>query len=272
MKWFKRLLLGILALLVLGVITIYVGGEIVINRTYEATARNLLTSSRPDVMIEGERLARIYGCHEGCHGRNMEGTVFFDEPFLARIIAPNLTRAVDQYSSSELEAIIRQGVKPSGKSVLGMPSGSFSFLTDNDLSSILAFIDSYPNSDNDAGASSIGFLARLGLLTGKYEPGAAQVRSLQDEYGPGASSSMERGEYLAMTACSECHGLQLEGGFGPNLVIAKAYDLEAFVALMKEGQSIGGNELELMSQISQRRFVHLTDREIESLHEYLQSR
>lgn len=272
MKWFKRLLLGVLTLLVLSLLSIYIGGEIVINRTYESTPKNLLTSSRPDVISEGERLARVYGCHEGCHGKDMEGQVFFEQPFLARIIAPNLTLAADRYSTSEFEAIVRQGIKPDGKSVLGMPSASFSFLTDNDLSSILAFIKSYPDSDNDSGESSFGLLARLGLLTGKYQPAAAQIAALGDSDSAKPASPADKGEYLAMTACSECHGMQLEGDFAPNLVIAKAYDLEAFTALMKEGQSIGGNEMELMSLVSQKRFAHLTDGEVAALHEFLQSR
>ena len=272
MKWIKHLLLGLLALLVLSLLTVYIGGEIIIKRTYEVTPQNLLTSSRPDVMFEGERLARVYGCHEGCHGKNMEGQVFFEQAFLARIIAPNLTQAVKQYSNAELEGIIRQGIKPGGKSVLGMPSASFSYLTDNDLSSILAFIRSYPESDHHAGKSSFGLLARLGLLTGKYQPAAAQIASLNKSGSARLSQPVDPGEYLAMTACSECHGLELEGDFAPNLAIAKAYDLDAFAALMRKGQSVGGNELELMSQVSQTRFVHLTDDEIESLHEFLHSR
>ncbi|NNE05311.1 MAG: hypothetical protein HKN15_06270 [Xanthomonadales bacterium] len=271
-KWLKRIGLGLLGLTVLVVTTIYIGGEIIINRTYEPEAQNLLTSSRPDVISEGERLAKIYGCSEGCHGKDMEGQVFFEQAFLAKIIAPNLTRAVEQYSTAELEAIVRQGIKPDGKSVLGMPSASFSYLTDNDLSSILAFISSSPKINHDPGESSFGLLARLGLLTGQYRPGAKEVESIQAGVNTSSSAGMGKGEYLAITACSECHGLQLEGDFGPNLAIAKAYDLEAFTALMRDGKSVGGNELDLMVLVSQKRFIHLTDHEIEALHGFLQSR
>jgi len=46
--------------------------------------------------VSGERLSRIHGC-SGCHGRQLEGQVFADIPHVARLIAPNLTMARDQY-------------------------------------------------------------------------------------------------------------------------------------------------------------------------------
>lgn len=267
MKWFKRLLFLLLGLIGLGLATVYAGSAVILNRGYEPVERNLLTSSRPDVISGGERLAKVYGCHEGCHGKDMQGQVFFEQPFLARVIAPNLTTAVERYSVTELEAIIRQGIKPDGKSVMGMPSASFSYLSDSDLSAIVSFIRSYPQSDHDAGESSFGPLARFGILTGEFQPAAAELREMvHKELEPGS------GEYLAMNACSECHGMDLEGGFAPNLAIAKAYDLDAFTGLMREGKSVGGNELGLMAVVSRNRFAHFTETEIEALHAYLHSR
>lgn len=270
MKWVKRFTLGLLVLVVLSLVTIYVGGGLVINRVYEPVARNILTSSRPDVLSEGERLSRALGCLDGCHGKNMEGRVFFEEAFLARIVAPNLTVAAEQYSTTELEAIIRQGIKPNGKSVLAMPSDSLSRMTDHDLSAIISFIKLYPKQDNDPGDSSFSILARLGLIMGEYVPAAAG--DISQPWDSKGDSLLEQGEYLAYLGCSECHGMDLAGDFGPDLVIAKAYDLDAFTALMKDGQSVGGNDLGLMSEVAVKRFSHFQDEEILALQAFLHSR
>ena len=45
-----------------------------------------------------------------------------------------------------------------------------------------------------------------------------------------------------MNACSECHGLELEGneGFAPPLVFAKGYAFENFRKLMATGVGVVG--------------------------------
>jgi hypothetical protein len=61
---------------------------------------------------EGRRLAVIRGCFGGCHGKQAEGMVMFDDPVIGRVVAPNLTAAVRQYSDTELATIIRTGLRP----------------------------------------------------------------------------------------------------------------------------------------------------------------
>lgn len=272
MKWVKRLGLGMLALATLALVTIYAGGEWVLNRHYEPVPNNVLLSSRPDVLAKGERLSRLYGCHEACHGKDMEGAVFFDEPWLARLVAPNLTRAAEQYTPVELEAIVRQGILPNGRSVTAMPSASFSYLTDSDLAAILSFIRAYPKNDQDLGPSSYRLMARFGLLAGWFSPAAQTLHEQSGDTQPADKSSMGRGEYLAMTACSECHGMDLNGDFGPDLAVVKAYSPEDFATLMTTGLGIGERELGVMTEVSRGRFVHLTAEETADLFGFLQSR
>ena len=50
-----------------------------------------------------------------------------------RIVAPNLTRIVHEYSDQELEAVIRHGVRPDGSSVVIMPSAMFANVSDEGL-------------------------------------------------------------------------------------------------------------------------------------------
>ena len=173
MKWVKRILLGLLAIALLGTGIVYGWGSMIVSREYAAEPRNIILSSRPEIIARGERLAQVFGCFFGCHGEDMEGEVFFEGWAVGRIISPNLTRAVDELSHTELEAIIRQGVRPDGKSVLGMPSASFATMSDRDLSAILSFIDSYPKQELDLGRSKYGLLPRYLLISGELEPEAA---------------------------------------------------------------------------------------------------
>lgn len=273
MKWVKRILLGLLALVVVSVLVVYAWSAVILNARYEAEPRSLLLSSRPDVIAHGERLAQVFGCYHGCHAPDMEGQVFFDQWYIARVVAPNLTRAARDMSTSEFEALVRQGVRPDGRSVFGMPSASFASMTDRDLSAILSFIAQYPEQANDAGATRFGPLARLFLVLGEFQPAAKEVAHEPWESGL-ESTPLKHGEYLALNACSECHGLELEGseGFAPPLAIAKGYDLDAFRRLMAEGVGLGERDLGLMSRVAKARFSHMTPAEVEALHAYLHSR
>ncbi|MDX1460824.1 MAG: c-type cytochrome [Xanthomonadales bacterium] len=271
MKWVKRVLAVVVILVVVAALTLYAWSASIIQRSYEAQQRSVIASSRPDVMARGERLAKTLGCMGGCHGQDMEGGFLVDDWVLARIAAPNLTRSVRELSAREFEMIVRQGISPDGRSVFGMPSASFSALSDADYAALYSFIRNAPAHDDTWPPKRFGPMARLGLVMGKYQPEAAKA-FFEPWDGGSADDPLGEGEYIARTHCSECHGLDLEGDFAPSLAIAKAYDLAAFSRLMREGEAVAGNELDLMARVSRGRFVHLSDEEIKALHGFLQQR
>ncbi|MDX1555660.1 MAG: hypothetical protein R3212_06515, partial [Xanthomonadales bacterium] len=176
MKWLKRILLSILALALLAVGTLYAWSATIIGKEFPAERRELSRSTAPDVLAEGERLAQVFGCANGCHGRNMEGTLAFEAPFVGRFYAPSLTAAVRNYTPGQFEALVRQGVRPDGSSLFGMPSDSFSIMADEHLSAVYSYISSVPDQDDVAGETSIGPLGRLGLIMGEHWPAAARAR------------------------------------------------------------------------------------------------
>jgi hypothetical protein len=88
MKWLKRGLLGIAGIIILVFLVIYAGSEYVIKKKHVAETRTFdLVEEAPDTG-EGERLARVFGCYRGCHGKDMEGDIAFDEPPFFRAVAP----------------------------------------------------------------------------------------------------------------------------------------------------------------------------------------
>ena len=83
------------------------------------------------------------------------------------------------------------------------------------------------------------------------------------------------GRYLAMSACTECHGQDLNGNpaaKAPPLSIAKGYSAEQFSRLMHDGVPLSGQELELMSPTARARFASLTAEETAALYEFLSTR
>jgi mono/diheme cytochrome c family protein len=273
MKWVKRSLLALVAVILLSLFVVYAWSSMIINKEYTAEKRNVLPSSRPEIIAHGERMAQVFGCYLGCHGKDMEGRIFFEGWAIGKIISPNLTRAVETYSRSELEAIIRQGIKPDGTSVMVMPSASFVTMTDFDLSAILAFIESYPEQDLDLGPSGFGLLPRFMLVLGEYVPAAAEVEGFPVQ-ADSLQDSIRLGEYLAMNTCSECHGLDYEGqgDFTPSLQIAKGYSEADFSKLLMTGVGIGDRDLGLMSEVAISRFSKMNKDEISALHQFLMSR
>lgn len=272
MQWLKRLALGLLAVLLLAVGMVYAWSGIVMGRRYDAEPRDIMPPSRPDAMERGKRLAQVYGCFFACHGEDMEGDVFFENWAVGRIIAPNLTSAVKTLSNREFEAIVRQGIRPDGRSVLAMPSASFAAMTDRDLAAVLAFIKDYPGQDTDPGRSRIGPLPRLLLILGRFKPPAAEVSTR-----PWESSALgdpeKLGEYMALMACSECHGMDFRGqeGFTPSLELAKGYSASDFRKLLSTGVGLGGRDLGVMSTVARYRFSKMTEQEVEALYRFLGS-
>src|SRR5688572_19537619 len=222
LRWLRNALLGLVALVVVAAIAIYALSERVVRRTYDAPGRPVVVPTDSASLREGHRLAQIRGC-TGCHGSQLEGQVFIDDPLLARIVSPNLTIAAREYTDAELERIIRHGVRPDGRSVIAMPSGMFKPLTDADLGMILAYVRSVPEVPGPTPNVRLRAGGRVGAAAGVFLPAAAQARQAEalSSIYPRAGEPTARGAYLARTVCTECHGLDLRGGDGtPDLRIA----------------------------------------------------
>lgn len=265
---------------VLAAAGVYLRSMQVLGRTWDLPLVPIAVPEDSSAVAEGARLAATRGC-TGCHGARLEGRVFFEERGVARVVAPNLTRAVREHSVEELARVIRHGVRRDGTSVFAMPSATFAGLSDADLGRIIAFLLTVPPVDGPGYELTVGPLGRLGLATGKFTPVAAGI----DHAAVGAAAAVASGRgairnpkalgrYVAGTTCAECHGTDLQGDpalGAPSLAVVAAYSEADFAALLRSGVASGGRELGVMQAAARERFVHLTDAEVLGLYLYLRA-
>jgi cytochrome c553 len=273
LRWTGFVAASLLALVIVAYAVAYVLSERVLRRSYEVPAVAISIPTDAESIAEGRRLATTRGCFNGCHGKNAEGVVMFDEPMIARIVAPNLTASVRRYSDAQIEAIVRKGVRPDGRSMLVMPAEEFKWLTDADLGRIIAFLKSLPPYDGPGPNIAPGPLGRIGLATGKFKTVAQLIADAEPP--PEATGEQATfGRYLARTTCTSCHGTNLRGTStpdftSPDLRIVGAYSSEAFTELMRTGVALGGRKLNTMSPWARQNLSPLTDAEIAALYSYL---
>ena len=229
-------------------------------------------------VAEGARLAKIMGCR-GCHTDTLIGGEFIAQPYVFRLVAPNLTQARAKYDDAAWLRLFRTGAKRDGQLAVGMPITGFQRLTDQEVADLVAYVRSVPEGNNPSlGTTHLYPLARIGLLTGKFK--LEDIAGDSPDTTPLLAQRMtrDRGEHIALIACTECHGRTLAGdgdmGSPPLGPMAHAYTEAQFARLLRTGITLAGTESAtgLMSEMGRGRFVALTDAEVAELHRYLQTR
>jgi mono/diheme cytochrome c family protein len=250
---------------------IYLASEAVIERRYTLPSSLVKASIGADAVAHGKRLMTLDGCF-GCHGSQLTGKTLHPLPDFT-IESGSLRALGDTYSDGDFERAIRRGLMPDARAVWIMPSGSYAYMHQDDVEDIIAYIRSLPPAGVLPSRPDFNLQARRAILEGTLvptSPNADQILTPADE-GP----QFDGGRYLAMTACSICHGGDLTGsvdGTSPDLDVATDYTREQFFNLMRRGWSRDGRPLKVMNKLAAARFHILFDYEIEALYKYLVAR
>ena len=217
---------------------------------------------------EGQRLSYVLGCRS-CHGDSLTGAPMSLSS--STLMAPNLTR-LSKRTDAELDAAIRQGLRPDGRSELAMPSQAYAGLTDGEASSLIAYVRSLPPSGQVLVQPPYGIILRMNLATGALKAQADRHAQAVQPLDAGANTAP--GRHIAQIACAQCHGPDLKGGHGypaPDLTIRGYYDRKPFRTVMRTGEGLP-RDMKLMSETALSSLSHLTDGEIDALYDYLIAR
>lgn len=236
-----------------------------------------LVQPRPAALADGERRARTLGCLS-CHGEGLAGKSFLDDAKIARLHASNLTEVARRATDQQLAQAIRQGIGTDGRPLLVMPSEAYQYLTDEETAALVAYIRGLPRAGQPSPPRRIGPLARFGLATGRFLTTPKLAAEYRQRPAADLGPNTSLGRHLALTTCSGCHGGDLGGRrvspemTTPDLAIAGAYDLPAFMRLMREGVAPGGKQLKVMRGVARNDSRFYRDAEIAALHAYLVAR
>jgi mono/diheme cytochrome c family protein len=158
-----------------------------------------------------------YACTE-CHGRDLGGGVMVDDPAIGRLLGPNLTGGEGSrtagFGPADWDRIVRHGILRDGRPSL-MPSVDFQRMSDQELSDIVALVQSQPPVDKDVPLVALGPVGKVLVATGKFALSADEIAAQGDAphavSPPEAAPTVEFGRHLAAT-CMGCHGQDLAGG------------------------------------------------------------
>jgi len=275
-KWSLGVLVGVAALGCLGLGVLIGLSELKLRDYTPVSPFQGEIPTNAAAITEGRRLARTRGCI-GCHGDNLGGRDFSDDwQGMGRPIAANLTHYVRQHDLATIERAVRHGVDSQGRAIMNMPAYNFRRLSDEDFLKIVAFLKSMPVVETPLPAPYLGLSARYELLRGRRPHMAQIAQDVPELTRQDGDPVLALGEYIAMTTCNECHGLDVRGAAEPgwttpDLAMTASYSDEDFDTLLNTGIGVGGRELGLMTLVARDRFPSLIQEERAALRAYLVS-
>lgn len=228
----------------------------------------------------------IYGCTD-CHGEDYGGGTMIDDPWFATFYGPNLTRGgvTADFTPADWDRAIRHGVLPDGRASV-MSSIDFVGMSDQELSDIVAWIQSLPPVDRVMPPRRFGPVGRFLIATGEFPLSAARIDhdAPHRVAPPPALADVAFGAHIA-NVCTGCHGKDLTGGpipggspdWGPAANLTPSadglagWDFHDFVRAMHELKRPDGTAIREPMSLVAPYAARMTDTELRALWMYLQS-
>ena len=237
---------------------------------------------------EGKRLTGMKGCRD-CHGQDMGGFTFINDPPIGTFTGPNLTTGKGSvtagYTDQDWVRSIRFGLNRERRYLKFMPSHEYHALSDEDLTTIIAFLKTMPAVDRETVPSKPGPLAKILHMKGNFPmlfPAQLINRAQKPPEKIAPSESPEYGKYLA-AGCVGCHDLDYGGGKikgvppdwpkAANLTAGGEFakwSFEDFQKVMKTGVRPDGRKIEPMF-MPWPGFAEMTETEMKAIYAFLKT-
>ena len=282
---------GLVGFIVLAFAVLYIIGTVKWNRirgnAYEVPVERISIPTDQASIARGEHIATIRMCKD-CHTENWSGQSD-SVPGLITLSIPNLTSGAGGVGATNTDEdwvrAIRHGVGHDGRGLVLMPARVWYYLSDDDLTDLIAYLKSLPPVDNELPMTDLGPLGRVMMALGQL-PSEATVPDVTviDHDGPRPVApqpgvTVEYGEYLAST-CALCHGSNFNGQtiridaeyLAPNLTMGgemHAWSERDFLTTLRTGVTPNGNKLK--DVMPWEYFGQMTDDELRAVWMYLQS-
>ena len=212
LKWLGIGVTSLVCAILIGAAWVYAASNRQINRRYHPGASWISIARDSETVERGRHLAlAVVKCVE-CHGEDLSGTAFFDDPAFARVHAPNITAgrggSGGVYTDADLIRVIQHGVKRDGRAVMIMPADAYTHLSDGDLAAIIAYVRSVPPVDKEWPAPRYGPVGRALIAAGKLPVFAAanidhERRDVRPR--PDPDTTADYGRYLTLIGgCQTC--------------------------------------------------------------------
>jgi mono/diheme cytochrome c family protein len=284
----KKVLLIILVVFVVLILGLFGFGAWIMNsaettiaETYDIEGMEVEIPTDSLGLARGYHIAVTRGC-TGCHGEDLGG-VPMDMGPMGMFYPSNLTPGGvgSSYSVKDWERAIRHGVRPDGSQTYMMPAEEYYYLSDQDLGSLIAYLQTVEAVDREHAKSEIGPVGKVMVAFGQMKtmtPANFIPHDAPRPTAPPEGVTVAYGEYLTVN-CTGCHGGDLAGGvnLGPNVPKSSNltpagmsdYDHDAFYTAMRAGDRPDGSSIDAFMPYDQ--FARMTDDELDAIWLYLQS-
>ncbi|MBL0740286.1 cytochrome c4 [Chryseolinea lacunae] len=280
------IVLGVIVVIIAGYYTkVYISTERRMHKKYEIALEALPLSRDSAVLARGAHLVRTKACTE-CHGQDLGGKVFVDDPALGFLIASNLTngkggRPAD-FGADDWTLALKHGLRRDRTPLIFMPAHEFAVMSEQDLSAIASFCEQLPDVDREFEPSSLGPLARVLADLDKLPLLPAEMidhsKKLVKEVK--AEISADYGKYLS-TSCQGCHRENMKGGEPVAPGFPEVADIsssghpgkwtdEQFINTLRTGTTPEGKTLK-PDEMPWTMTKEFSDLELKALHLYLKS-
>jgi mono/diheme cytochrome c family protein len=267
-------------------VKVYFSTESRMNKLYSVAPQQLSFDSTDSTLLAtGQRLLTTKGCND-CHGADLGGKIFVDDAPLGFLVARNLTKGKGglpaDHNTTDWVLALKHGIRRDGKPLLFMPSHEYTLLSEQDMTSIIAYASQMPNIDRELPASTVGPIGRILTDLGKLPLLPVEMidhnRVLVKEVK--AEVSIAYGKYLSI-ACQGCHRENMKGGdpVAPGFPIVAdisasgnpgKWSDDQFMATLRTGTTPEGKTLK-PSEMPWTMTKAYSDTELKALHLYLNS-
>ncbi len=261
-KWIGIVLGSLVGLILVLVAVFFLVGNSRLNKTYNFPPDKIAIPTDSESLARGEHLTKMLCA--GCHGADLGGTEkWFADDALGRVDAPNLTAGeggvAEEFATDEdWVRAIRHGVDPQGKPIFMPAVVGLSYMSNEDLGTIVAYLKTIPPVDRKTEERNFTALAKIMIGAGVFGKLPAEAVSHNpNPSAPVAGVTLEYGQYLVeIMDCKSCHGAQLEGApfpdpsvtiLSPNLTPGgelAGWSEQDFIAAMRMGIVPGGKAMD----------------------------